>query len=152
MPTRHATAVWEGGLKSGKGTFKGESGAIQASYSFGTRFGNAKGSNPEELLAAAEAACYSMALSARPREGGQSSNQDSDRRRVHCGSGRRGIQDHNNEIVRSRHRAGDRPGRVSEDRRGDEGRLSRVAGAQRSGNRVGRATGLARRSRVTDWA
>jgi lipoyl-dependent peroxiredoxin len=64
MPTRHATAVWEGGLKSGKGTFKGESGAIEASYSFGTRFENAKGSNPEELLAAAEAACYSMALSA----------------------------------------------------------------------------------------
>jgi lipoyl-dependent peroxiredoxin len=63
MPTRHATAVWEGGLKSGKGTFKGASGAIEASYSFGTRFENAKGSNPEELLAAAEAACYSMALS-----------------------------------------------------------------------------------------
>src|SRR5919112_302855 len=63
MPTRNATATWEGGLKGGKGSFKGESGAISASYSFGTRFENEKGSNPEELLAAAEAACFSMALS-----------------------------------------------------------------------------------------
>jgi lipoyl-dependent peroxiredoxin len=63
MPTRHASAVWEGGLRGGKGTFTGESGAISAPYSFVTRFENEKGSNPEELLAAAEAACFSMALS-----------------------------------------------------------------------------------------
>ncbi len=63
MPTRNATAVWEGTLREGKGNFKGESGAVGAAYSFGTRFGEAKGSNPEELLAAAEAACFSMALS-----------------------------------------------------------------------------------------
>ena len=63
MPTRNASAVWEGDLPKGKGSFKGESGAIGATYSFGTRFGEDKGSNPEELLAAAEAACYSMALS-----------------------------------------------------------------------------------------
>jgi len=62
MPTRKASAKWEGGLKNGKGTFKGESGAIDATYSFGSRFESAKGSNPEELLAAAEAACFSMAL------------------------------------------------------------------------------------------
>src|SRR5688500_18095317 len=62
MPTRNASATWEGGLKGGKGSFKGESGAINATYSFGTRFENEKGSNPEELLAAAEAACFSMAL------------------------------------------------------------------------------------------
>jgi osmotically inducible protein OsmC len=55
--------VWEGSLRDGKGSFKGESGAIGAPYSFNTRFGDAKGSNPEELLAAAEAACFSMALS-----------------------------------------------------------------------------------------
>jgi osmotically inducible protein OsmC len=64
MPTRNASATWEGGLKGGKGSFKGESGAVGAPYSFGTRFENAAGTNPEELLAAAEAACYSMALSA----------------------------------------------------------------------------------------
>ena len=62
MPTRKASAVWEKGLKNGKGSFKVESGAISASYSFGSRFENASGSNPEELLAAAEAACFSMAL------------------------------------------------------------------------------------------
>jgi osmotically inducible protein OsmC len=63
MPTRKASAVWEGGLKNGKGTFNGASGKIGGSYSFGTRFGEEPGTNPEELLAAAEAACYSMALS-----------------------------------------------------------------------------------------
>lgn len=63
MPTRRASATWEGGLQAGKGSFEGESGAISGSYSFGSRFGDSGGSNPEELLAAAEAACYSMALS-----------------------------------------------------------------------------------------
>jgi osmotically inducible protein OsmC len=63
MPTRHASAVWEGGLKGGKGTFSGESGAIGGAYNFPSRFEEGVGSNPEELLAAAEASCYSMALS-----------------------------------------------------------------------------------------
>jgi osmotically inducible protein OsmC len=62
MPTRRASATWEGGLQGGSGRFEGESGAISTSYSFGSRFGDAGGSNPEELLAAAEAACFSMAL------------------------------------------------------------------------------------------
>jgi lipoyl-dependent peroxiredoxin len=61
MPTRKASAVWNGGLKGGNGSYKGESG-IGGSYNFGSRFENAGGSNPEELLAAAEAACFSMAL------------------------------------------------------------------------------------------
>jgi osmotically inducible protein OsmC len=64
MPTRKAHATWEGGLRGGKGEFGGESGAISGAYSFGSRFEEAGGTNPEELLAAAEAACYSMALSA----------------------------------------------------------------------------------------
>jgi osmotically inducible protein OsmC len=64
MPTRSAEATWEGGLKGGKGTFKGASGAISAGYSFGTRFEGAPGTNPEELLGAAHSACYSMALAA----------------------------------------------------------------------------------------
>lgn len=63
MPTRKASATWEGKLQGGTGSFQGESGAIGGSYSFGSRFGDAGGTNPEELLAAAEAACYSMALS-----------------------------------------------------------------------------------------
>ncbi len=62
MPTRSANAVWKGGLKDGDGKFSSESGALDASYSAGKRFGDEPGSNPEELLAAAEAACFSMAL------------------------------------------------------------------------------------------
>lgn len=62
MPTRKASARWEGGLKGGKGTFSGESKAIGGQYSFSSRFENGVGSNPEELLAAAEAACFSMAF------------------------------------------------------------------------------------------
>ncbi|MEO8623428.1 MAG: OsmC family peroxiredoxin [bacterium] len=62
MPTRTATAQWLGGLKGGTGSFKGQTG-LGGSYSFGSRFQDASGSNPEELLAAAEAACFSMALS-----------------------------------------------------------------------------------------
>jgi len=64
MPTRKASATWNGGLRGGNGSFRGESGAIDAAYSFGSRFTDAGGSNPEELLAAAEAACFSMALAA----------------------------------------------------------------------------------------
>jgi osmotically inducible protein OsmC len=62
MPTRTASATWKGGLKGGTGSYKGQAG-LGGSYSFGSRFENAAGSNPEELLAAAEAACFSMALS-----------------------------------------------------------------------------------------
>ena len=62
MPTRNASAVWNGGLKDGSGTYKAESG-LAGAYSRGSRFESAAGSNPEELLAAAEAACFSMALS-----------------------------------------------------------------------------------------
>ncbi|HWP39362.1 MAG TPA: OsmC family protein [Tepidisphaeraceae bacterium] len=64
MPTRTASATWNGTLKDGSGTFKAGSGAIQGTYSFGTRFENAPGTNPEELIGAAHAACYSMALAA----------------------------------------------------------------------------------------
>lgn len=63
MPTRKANATWEGGFQQGSGRFEGESGAISGEYSVGSRFGEAGGTNPEELLAAAHAACYSMALS-----------------------------------------------------------------------------------------
>ena len=63
MPTRTANAEWNGTLRGGNGSFRGESGSINGKYSFGTRFENEPGSNPEELLAAAEAACFSMALS-----------------------------------------------------------------------------------------
>ena len=62
---RTASAVWQGDLKAGKGTVSTESGVLsQTQYSFGTRFENGRGTNPEELIAAAHAGCFTMALSA----------------------------------------------------------------------------------------
>lgn len=63
MPVRKANAVWEGNLISGKGTVEVESGLFKGQYSFLSRFEEEKGTNPEELLGAAHAACFSMAFS-----------------------------------------------------------------------------------------
>src|SRR6185503_334364 len=57
-----AEAVWEGNLRDGKGTMKTGSGAFEGPYSFASRFESGKGTNPEELLGAAHAGCFSMAL------------------------------------------------------------------------------------------
>ena len=63
MPTRNAEAVWEGDLKSGKGTMTLGSKAYSGAYSFQSRFESGAGTNPEELIAAAHAGCFAMALS-----------------------------------------------------------------------------------------
>src|SRR3954463_13084682 len=61
---RKASAVWKGGLKDGKGTMSAPGGVLNnTQYSFTTRFENAPGTNPEELIAAAHASCFTMALS-----------------------------------------------------------------------------------------
>jgi lipoyl-dependent peroxiredoxin len=61
---RKASAVWKGSLKEGKGTISADSGVLSnTQYSFSTRFENGKGTNPEELIAAAHAGCFTMALS-----------------------------------------------------------------------------------------
>src|SRR5829696_3272648 len=61
---RKASAEWHGGLKDGKGTLTTASGVLEATpYSFGTRFESGKGTNPEELVAAAHSGCFAMALS-----------------------------------------------------------------------------------------
>ena len=79
MPTRKARATWSGGLKTGKGRFEGATGAFAAPYSVQSRFGSEPGSNPEELLAAAHAACYSMALAlGMEREGHAPENVQTD--------------------------------------------------------------------------
>src|SRR6516164_8066688 len=68
---RKASAVWQGDLKAGKGKISTESGVLSnTQYSFGTRFENGTGTNPEELIAAAHAGCFSMALSAQLGEVG----------------------------------------------------------------------------------
>ena len=64
MRTSRASAAWEGTLREGTGTFTAGSAAFKGPYSFGTRFGETAGTNPEELIAAAHAACFSMALAA----------------------------------------------------------------------------------------
>lgn len=63
MPLRHAEAHWSGGLKAGHGVMQAGQEISGAPYSFGSRFQESQGSNPEELLGAAEAGCYSMAFS-----------------------------------------------------------------------------------------
>lgn len=63
MPTRTAHARWEGNLKEGKGKVDFGNGAFKAAYSFASRFEEGSGTNPEELLAAAHAGCFAMALS-----------------------------------------------------------------------------------------
>jgi osmotically inducible protein OsmC len=68
---RKASAVWRGDLKSGRGNISSESGVLkEAQYSFGTRFENGTGTNPEELIGAAHAGCFSMALSAELQKAG----------------------------------------------------------------------------------
>src|SRR5271169_1901289 len=68
---RKASAHWEGGLKDGKGTVSTQSGVLsKTQYSFSTRFENGSGTNPEELIAAAHAGCFSMALSGQLGEAG----------------------------------------------------------------------------------
>src|ERR1700757_2354635 len=64
MATRTGSAVWEGTLKDGKGTMKVGSGAFEGPFSFLSRFESGKGTNPEELIGAAHAGCFSMALAA----------------------------------------------------------------------------------------
>lgn len=70
--SRHATAHWEGDLKSGKGRLGTPQSGLLADtpYGFNTRFGDVKGTNPEELIAAAHAGCFTMALSAKLTEAG----------------------------------------------------------------------------------
>ena len=64
MPVRSSSAEWKGNLMQGSGTMKLGSGAYEGKYSFPSRFESGQGTNPEELIAAAHAGCYSMALSA----------------------------------------------------------------------------------------
>jgi osmotically inducible protein OsmC len=64
MAIRNAEAVWEGNLRAGKGNVKLGSGAFEGAYSFASRFEEGTGTNPEELIGAAHAGCFSMALSA----------------------------------------------------------------------------------------
>lgn len=92
MPVRTGNAEWKGDLKSGTGTLSTESGAVKGmAYSFTSRFENGQGTNPEELIAAAHAACYSMALSAGLSGAGFKVNSVRTQDRVHIEKGSDGF-------------------------------------------------------------
>lgn len=83
MAVRTSTAVWEGRLKDGTGTMTLGSGAFEAPYSFTSRFEHGAGTNPEELIAAAHAGCFSMALSHALAEAGHAPIRVSTTARAH---------------------------------------------------------------------
>lgn len=83
MPARKAEAQWSGGLKDGSGTVTLGSGAFNGKYSFSTRFEEGQGTNPEELIGAAHAGCYSMALSAGLEKAGHKPNSVQTTAKVH---------------------------------------------------------------------
>jgi len=83
MPVRHSDAVWNGTLKEGHGTMKLGGGAWEGGYSFPSRFEDGSGTNPEELIAAAHAGCFSMALAAGLGKGGHNPVRVSTTAKVH---------------------------------------------------------------------
>ena len=91
MPIRTAEAVWEGDLKQGKGSMKLGSGAYQGAYSFESRFEEGQGTNPEELIAAAHAGCFSMALSHGLAQAGFPPQQVHTTAKVHLEKGAEGF-------------------------------------------------------------
>jgi osmotically inducible protein OsmC len=82
MLIRTAEALWEGNLKNGKGKMKFGGGAFEGNYSFGSRFANEPGTNPEELIGAAHAGCFSMAFSMILEQAGYKAERISTRARV----------------------------------------------------------------------
>jgi osmotically inducible protein OsmC len=91
MPARNAKAVWTGGLKDGSGSMKLGSGAWEGKYSFGTRFEEVPGTNPEELIGAAHAGCFSMALSAGLGKAGFAPTRIATEAKVHLALGEGGF-------------------------------------------------------------
>ena len=91
MAVRKANAQWHGGIKDGKGTMKLGSGAFEGQYSFSSRFEEGTGTNPEELIGAAHAGCFSMALSAGLGRAGYEPKSVATSARVHLSKGDAGF-------------------------------------------------------------
>ena len=91
MPVRTAEAEWKGNLAQGSGRMKTETVSFDGSYSAGSRFEEAKGTNPEELIAAAHAGCFSMALSAQLSKAGHEPQSVRTTARVHIEKGAEGF-------------------------------------------------------------
>lgn len=91
MPVRKAEATWEGDLKAGKGSVKVESGAFEKPFSFTSRFEQGGGTNPEELVAAAHAGCFSMALANNLAQAGHTAKRVHTTASVHLEKGDAGF-------------------------------------------------------------
>lgn len=91
MPTRNAEAVWEGNLKEGNGHMKLAGGAYDGPYSFSSRFENGQGTNPEELIAAAHAGCFSMAFANALTQAGHAPQRVHTTAKVHLEKGAEGF-------------------------------------------------------------
>lgn len=89
MAVRNASAVWNGTLKEGNGTMKLGSGAFEGVFTFASRFEEGPGTNPEELVGAAQAGCFSMYLAAQLTEAGYPPKQIRTSAKVHLGEGPR---------------------------------------------------------------
>ena len=87
MTVRNASASWQGTLKEGSGRMKLGSGAFEGPFSFGTRFGDTPGTNPDELVGAAHAGCFSMFLSALLEKAGHPVKEVRTTAKVHLGEG-----------------------------------------------------------------
>jgi lipoyl-dependent peroxiredoxin len=87
MAVRGASAEWNGTLKEGAGQMRFDSGAFEGSYSFVSRFESGSGTNPEELIGAAHAGCFSMALAAELGRAGHNPTSIRTQAKVHLGSG-----------------------------------------------------------------
>jgi lipoyl-dependent peroxiredoxin len=87
MTVRNAEAIWTGTLKEGQGTMKLGSGAYEGAYTFASRFEEGRGSNPEELIGAALAGCFSMFLAAQLTKAGYTPGRISTTANVHLGDG-----------------------------------------------------------------
>jgi len=91
MPVRTADAEWKGNLQEGTGTVRSGSGAVDGKYSFGSRFEEGVGTNPEELIGAAHAACFSMAFAAQLAGAGHAPESVRTTARVHIEKGEQGF-------------------------------------------------------------
>ena len=91
MPTRNADARWEGTLQDGKGSLRTATGSVDLPYSFSSRFEEGQGTNPEELIAAAHAGCYSMALAGGLGRAGHTPDSVDTTAKVHLDKGDAGF-------------------------------------------------------------
>lgn len=89
MPVRNASAVWNGTLKEGKGSMKLGSGAIEGAFTYASRFEEGAGTNPEELVGAAQAGCFSMFLASLLTNAGFTPKEIRTSAKVHLGEGPR---------------------------------------------------------------